>query len=142
METLLLLVLPFLLPPIAFLVVKRWMPSRVGLATGLAFGLIVIPSLFLLSIIVMMLAEAGWFQHGIVYTIVGHLMEAVQVLWWFHQAPWEILASYLGLRTQTTNIVVWTIVYGTIGHLFDRWRNKRRPAEPLTPSRRSALEDP
>jgi len=115
-----------LLPFVVYKIAKRVHPSRTWAATGLSFGLIVAP------------ASLGLYTLYFV-SYLGFLPGMVGLLSSFvHDIPGFEIATALRLRNFDTivndqegviieiiNGLFWGIVYGTLGHLIDRWRGPR-----------------
>jgi hypothetical protein len=115
-----------LLPLVVYQIAKRVHPNRTWAATGLSFGLIIAPAS--LSLYTFYFASYLGFLPG----MVGLLSSFV------HGVPGFEIATALRLRNVDTivsdqegfiieiiNGLFWGIVYGTLGHLLDRWHGPR-----------------
>ena len=117
----------WLVPIAAVLVSRNVAPSHVWRNTGFAFGLVVAPA---------SLGLYGLFYVGPVAAVFGMVGLVLSL---FHGPPGYNLAIALGLipphtvvtsganvAVEVLNGLLWSVAYGALGLLIDRWRARKR----------------
>jgi hypothetical protein len=114
-----------LLPLVVYQIEKRVHPSRTWAATGLSFGLIIAPAslglytLYFVSYLGFLPGMVGLLS-SFVHGIPGFEITTALRLRNFD----TIVSDQEGVIIEIINGLFWGIVYGTLGHLIDRWRGK------------------